>query len=122
MGKKILIVDDEPEIVLASTIRLTQANYKIVSAYNGKDGVKKAGEEKPDLILLDISMPEQDGFVSLEKLKQDPLTKQIPVIMLTAKSQTEDVIKATNLGAEDYVVKPFDYLVLLKKIKALIGN
>lgn len=82
--------------------------------------VKIAKEEEPDLILLDILMPEMDGYQTLEKLKEDDQTKSIPVLMLTAKSQVGDVTKAVNLGAIDYIVKPFSHVVLLEKIhKAL---
>lgn len=120
MAKKILVIDDEPEIILAIQIRLKQANYEVVSAYDGKDGIEKAAKEKPDLILLDILMPEMNGFQTLQKLKEDTQTMSIPVIMLTAKSQLDDVTKATNLGAEDYIVKPFDHIAMLKKIKELL--
>ncbi|MCK4519550.1 MAG: response regulator [Candidatus Omnitrophica bacterium] len=117
MKKRILIVDDEQELVKALQIRLGAAGYEVIVAYDGKKGLEKAQEGKPNLILLDILMPEMDGFETLEKLKQDRQTKTIPVIILTAKSQLEDVTRTTNLGAENYIVKPFDYIAMMEKIK-----
>ena len=118
--KRILIVEDEQELVKALQVRLGAAGYEVIVAYDGKEGLEKAQEGKPDLILLDILMPQMDGFETLEKLKQDSQTKAIPVIILTAKSQFEDVTKTTNLGAEDYIVKPFDYIAMLGKIKRVL--
>lgn len=115
--KRILIVDDETELAYAIQIRLKQAGYEVLTAYDGFEGLEKARKENPDLILLDILMPGMDGYQMLRKLKENNQTKSIPVIMLTAKSQLEDVTQATNLGVEDYIVKPFDYLAMLGKIK-----
>lgn len=119
--KRILVVDDEAELIKAIQIRLTASGYEVLNACDGPEGLKLAQKEKPDLILLDVLMPNMDGFQTLEKLKEDNQTKPIPVIMLTAKSQLEDVTKATNLGAEDYVVKPFDHIAMLGKIKKTLG-
>ncbi|MBL7072736.1 MAG: response regulator [Candidatus Omnitrophica bacterium] len=121
MALRILVIDDEPDLVKAIKIRLNQVGFEVVVAYNGEEGAIKAKEEKPDLILLDVLMPEMDGFQTIKKLKKDLSTKSIPVIMLTAKSQLDDVIEATDLGAADYVVKPFDYRILVEKIKKSIG-
>lgn len=115
--KRILVVDDETELAYAIQIRLKQAGYEVLTAYDGVEGLEKALKENPDLILLDILMPGMDGYQMLRKLKENNQTKSIPVIMLTAKSQLEDVTQATNLGVEDYIVKPFDYLAMLGKIK-----
>ena len=118
--KRILVVDDEAELVKAIEIRLKQADYEILTAYDGLEGLEKAQKEKPDLILLDILMPNMDGYQTLQKLKEEESTKSIPVIMLTAKSQVDDVTKAADLGANDYIVKPFNHITLLEKIhKAL---
>lgn len=114
---KILIVDDEPELVKAIEIRLKQANYEVLTAYDGLEGLEKAKKEKPDLILLDILMPNIDGYQTLSKLKEDGITKDVPVIMLTSKSQVNDVAEAIGLGAVDYIVKPFEPRILLEKIK-----
>lgn len=115
--KRILIVDDEPELVKAMQIRLKVAGYELITAGDGQEGLEKAKKERPDLVLLDLLMPKMDGFQTLERLKQDRETKSIPVIMLTAKSQMADAHKTADLGAEDYIVKPFDYIAVLGKIK-----
>jgi len=116
-NKKILVVDDESQLIEMVQIRLEANNYNVVSACNGREGVKKAKQEKPDLILLDVLMPEMNGYQALEALRNDTWTKLIPVIMFTAKSQLEDVARASELGIEDYIVKPFDHRVLLDKVK-----
>ncbi|MFH1798134.1 MAG: response regulator [Candidatus Omnitrophota bacterium] len=115
--KRILVVDDEIELVKAIRLRLEHAGYEVLLAYNGREGFEKAEKEKPNLILMDVLMPEMDGLQAVEKLKTNNQTEAIPVLMLTAKSQLTDVTKATNLGAEDYIVKPFDSKVLLEKVK-----
>ena len=120
MAKKILVVDDEPSLVMMVESRLKANRYGVIIANNGIECLEKAQTEKPDLILLDIMMPEMDGFQTLEKLRENNQTKSIPVIMLTAKSQLDDVNKAANLGVTDYIVKPFSPVVFLEKIhKAL---
>lgn len=117
MGKKkILLVDDEKDLVETVAFRLTVSGYDVFIAYDGEEALDKA-KEKPDLILLDVMMPKMNGFQTIEKLKENSQTKDIPVIMLTAKSQIDDVTKAINLGAEDYIVKPFDHIAMLGKIK-----
>lgn len=122
MKKKILIIDDEVQLLEMVKIRLEANNYAVVTASNGPDGLKKAEEEKPDLILLDILMAGMDGYQTLEKLKGSDQAKAIPVLMLTAKSQIGDVTRADSLGAVDYVVKPFNPPMLMEKIrKALEG-
>ena len=120
MPKKILVVDDEPNIVKIVANRLKANGYEVVTAYNGLEGLEKAGQESPDLILLDVIMPDMDGYQVLSRLKDDPRTKPIPVIMVTARGQLDDVNMATELGAVDYVVKPFNPVLFLQKIhKAL---
>lgn len=121
-NKKILVVDDESQLIEMVQIRLEASNYNVVSACNGREGIEKARREKPDLILLDILMPEMNGYQALEALKKDDWTKLIPVIMFTAKSQIEDVARASELGIEDYIVKPFDHRVLLDKVKKALGS
>ena len=122
MPKRILIVDDEPGLLKAIQIRLRAAGYEVLIAYNGFECLRTAQQEKPDLILLDIVMPDLDGFGTLEKLKENIQTKSIPVIMLTSKSQLDDVTKAANLGVEDYIVKPFDSQAMLGKIKKVLQD
>jgi len=122
INKKILVVDDESQLVDMVSMRLKANSYEVVSANSGREGIEKARQQKPDLILLDVLMPEMDGYQALGALKKDSQTKLIPVIMFTAKSQLEDVARASELGVEDYIVKPFDHRVLLDKIKKALGS
>ena len=115
--KKILLIDDSPDLVSLTVMRLKYAGYEAISAEDGEEGLEKALAEKPDLILLDILMPKLDGLQTLAKLKESDQTKSIPVIMLTAEGQSEQVTKAAKAGARDYIVKPYDSAVLMEKIK-----
>ena len=101
MAKKILVVDDERELVSALEIKLKASGYDVVSAYNGEEGLKAAREEEPDLIILDIMLPGMDGFKVARMLKFDEDYAQIPIIMLTAKSSSEDRSLGQQTGAED---------------------
>jgi DNA-binding response OmpR family regulator len=115
--KKILIVDDERDIVKALTIRLGASGYEVVSAYDGAQGVFLAHKEKPDLILLDIRMPSGDGFSVAEKLKQTSRTTRIPILFLTGSPEREAEEKALALGARFYIKKPYDPEELLDAVK-----
>lgn len=118
--KKILIVDDIPKnIELAANILQTK-NYNITFAKSGLSALQKVQSIDFDLILLDVMMPEMDGFEVCRKLKDDPKTRDIPVIFLTAKSETENVVKGFELGAVDYVTKPFKTEELLARVKTHI--
>ena len=121
MGKKkILVVDDEPDAVGLLSIRLKSNGYDVISALDGKSCLKKAVEEKPDLIILDILMPKINGFEVCKRLKERDETKDIPVIMLTAKDSDTDKVIGRVIGANYYIAKPFDSEVLLVKIKELL--
>ncbi|MBU4478575.1 MAG: response regulator [Candidatus Omnitrophica bacterium] len=122
INKKILIIDDEPELVKAVEIRLKANGYEVEGAYDGKAGIDKAEKFKPDLVLLDIMMPGMDGQEVLKKLKENPETKTIPVIMLSAKSEAGDIVKSlVDGGACDYIVKPFFDGEMLRKLKSNIN-
>ncbi|MEW6557843.1 MAG: response regulator [Elusimicrobiota bacterium] len=103
---KILVIDDEPATLELFIFGLKQNGYDVVTANNGKNGITKAVQEKPDLIFLDIIMPEMDGFTVCEDLKKDNQTKNIPVVLFTAKSGTIDVEKGFKIGAADCIIKP----------------
>lgn len=119
--KKILLVDDEQHIVDVVKVRLEKEGYEVITANSGKECLEKTKTEKPTLILLDIIMPEMDGYEVLKKLKDDKETASIPVIMLTAKNDADDVVRSLiNGGAVDYIVKPFGSQELLHKIGANI--
>jgi CheY-like chemotaxis protein len=113
---KILIVDDEPDYVSTIKQHLEWNNYEAVVAVNGKDGLDKAASEKPDLILLDTSMPVMNGHETLEHLSKDPQLKGIPVIMVTAACEVDDIATASSFGVVDYIAKPFDFTELKEKI------
>lgn len=117
MAKKILVVDDEPHTVKMVESRLKANGFDVITAGSGREGLKKAQEEAPDLILLDILMPEMDGHETLSRLKESAETKNIPVIMFTSKGQVEDVERSSYAGAVDYIIKPFDPIAMLDKIK-----
>jgi len=121
MAKKILIVDDETNLVKMVESRLKANGYEVIIAKNGKEGFEKAKAGKPDLILLDIIMPVMNGEEALKKLKQDEDTKSIPVIMLTAKGEVDEIVKnLVQLGATDYIVKPYVAIELLMKIDSVL--
>lgn len=119
--KKILIADDRSEVVELVKVALEGENYQILSASDGREALEKIRKMRPDLILLDIIMPKMDGFEVLENLTNNSKTKDIPVIMLTAKGQKVDEQKGRRLGAQDYVVKPFSPSHLLNKIEEMLA-
>ena len=118
MAKKILVVDDEPNIVDILRFNLQREGYEVLAAYDGQEGLDNARSEGPDLILLDVMLPEKDGFQVCEELrKTDKLT---PIIMLTAREEERDRVMGLELGADDYVVKPFSVRELLARVRTNI--
>jgi DNA-binding response OmpR family regulator len=115
--KKILIVDDERDIVKALMIRLQHNGYDVVVAFDGAQGIFVAHKESPDLIILDIRMPAGDGFSVAEKLKQSSLTEQIPIIFLTGSPERNAEERAMELGARFYIKKPYDPEELLEAVR-----
>ncbi|MCD6395296.1 MAG: response regulator [Planctomycetes bacterium] len=119
---KIMVVDDEPNIVQTLRDRLEMNEYEVVTAGNGKEGLERFEEEHPDVILLDVIMPIMDGHEMLEALRKRPAGQNVSVIMLTARSQTQDIARANVCGIDDYIVKPFDLSELLEKIESVVEN
>jgi two-component system alkaline phosphatase synthesis response regulator PhoP len=119
---KIMVVDDEPNIIQTLQDRLEMNDYTVISACNGKEGLDKAINEKPDIILLDVIMPIMDGHEMLERLRKTEAGKNIAVIMLSARSQTDDIARASTCGIEDYIIKPFDLSELLAKIEGILEH
>jgi len=117
---KILVVEDEPENQLAIQVILTVEGFEVVSVEDGRLALQTAKEQRPDLILLDVMMPEINGFEVLAQLRHDEATKDIPVIMLTALAQRSDVAKAVEAGVDDYVAKPFEPDDLIERIRKAI--
>ncbi len=116
--EKILIVDDSEDNLFILSARLKNAGYAVVAARDGVEGLKKAKKEQPDLILLDILMPKMDGYETCKRLKRDERTEFIPVIMLTAKTELDDVVKGLEIGADDYITKPFQASALIARVNA----
>jgi len=116
MSDKILFIEDEEEIIDLMRMRLEGQGYTFSAAFNGEDGLIKAGEDKPGLILLDIVLPRIDGLTVCRKLKSNPQTKGIPVIMISAIGSRDISEKCRQAGAEDFISKPFEAQELLDKI------
>lgn len=116
----ILIVDDNIDTVELLRKRLRAEGYNALEAYDGEEALKKVYEKIPDLIVLDVMMPKMNGYEVCKRLKTDEKTKFIPVIMLTAKSDVESKVKGFDIGADDYVPKPFDYRELLARVRSLL--
>lgn len=119
---RVLVVDDETDIVSTVKYRLEFCEFEVITAANGKEGLEKAANEKPDIILLDISMPVMNGHEMLERLKNSPDVKDIPVIVVSAFSDAKDVAQAAKLGIADYVTKPFDFPDLMEKISKALSD
>src|SRR5829696_5221776 len=115
--KKILLIEDNKDMRENTTEILELANYKVTAAKNGKEGLELANKEKPDLIICDIMMPVLDGYGVLHMLSKKPQTAGIPLIFLTAKAERSDFRKGMEMGADDYVTKPFDDIELLNAIE-----
>jgi two-component system sensor histidine kinase/response regulator len=118
---KILIVDDSVDTVELLKKRFYSEGYDTGEAYNGEEGLQKVGEYNPDLIVLDVMMPKMDGYEVCRRLKKDEKTKYIPVLMLTAKGEVEHKVKGLDIGADDYLSKPFDYKELSARIRSLLS-
>ena len=119
---RILVVDDEPDLVSTIQCRLEWCKCQVLTAMNGQEGLEKALNEKPDLILLDNNMPVMSGLEMLEQLRQHPELKEIPVIMCTALCEAENIAKVTSYGISDYVTKPFDFTELMEKITNVLKH
>jgi len=118
--RKILIADDKPEVLELVGATLEGKECQVLTACNGKEALMKIRGEKPDLILLDVLMPLMDGLEVLRELREDPKTKDIPVIMLTAKAQEQDKEKGRSLGATHYITKPFSPSELVATIERML--
>lgn len=119
---KILVVDDEPDCVSIIQCRLEWCHYEVVTASNGREGLRIAENENPDIVLLDTNMPVMDGHEMLERMRKHPILKDTPVIMVTALCDKEDIAAASVFGIADYVTKPIDFTSLIDKISNILGN
>ncbi|MGO9567432.1 MAG: response regulator [Desulfomonilaceae bacterium] len=120
LKQKILVVDDEEDILELIRYNLAKEGYRVACVTSGEQALREAKEGAPDLILLDLMLPGLDGLDVCRRLKSDPVTSIIPIIMLTAKGEDADIVTGLELGAEDYVTKPFSPRVLLARLRACL--
>lgn len=118
----ILAIDDEPDVLEFLQLVLERSGYRAITCSNGTDGLIKAHVEQPDLILLDIMMEEMDGWETLRLLQLDEESQDIPVVILSARSEPKDKIRALQEGAVDYIVKPFAVVESLEKVRAILAD
>jgi two-component system alkaline phosphatase synthesis response regulator PhoP len=118
----ILVVDDDPAVSRLVEINLTQSGYQVQLAADGEEALALVAAAKPDLVILDVMMPRLDGFEALKRLRADPASAEIPVIMLTAKAQDEDVFEGYGRGAQWYLTKPFAPNELRAAVRRVLGG
>lgn len=118
MNKKILVVDDEQSIVTLLQYNLEQAGYTVITAMDGEEGIRLAAEENPDLMILDLMLPKLDGIEVCKQLRQQKVT--VPILMLTAKDDEFDKVLGLELGADDYMTKPFSPREVVARVKAIL--
>jgi DNA-binding response OmpR family regulator len=120
--RKILLVDDSETVLMMERMILQKESYQVVMARDGKEGIAKAVETKPDLILMDVVMPKMNGFEAVKWLRQREETKSVPIVMVTTQTEMESMEAGYVSGCNDYVIKPIDSLELLTKVKNLLGE
>ena len=118
--RKILVVDDDVSINELIKVNLELAGYNVLQAYEGTTGFATAKQELPDLVVLDVMMPEVDGYTVAQRIRQNETTKNVPILMLTALSQLDDKAKGYDIGIDDYLVKPFEMEELKMRVKAIL--
>jgi DNA-binding response OmpR family regulator len=122
IAKRILIVEDDPSVLRATSYILEKEGYDVITAQNGLEGLKKAREDNPDLLILDVMLPGIDGFEICHNLRGEPETADLPILMFSAKGQESDKATGMKMGANDYLVKPVDRIVLLDKVAELLAT
>jgi two-component system, OmpR family, alkaline phosphatase synthesis response regulator PhoP len=120
--KKILVVDDEVDLVETVRFPLEMEGFDVLVSYNGEDALSQARKEKPDLIILDLMLPKLDGYKVCRLLKFDERYKHIPILMLTAKTQEKDKVLGKETGADEYITKPFEMDYLMEKVKVYLNK
>lgn len=120
MAQTILVAEDQEHIRSLITYKLKNSGYSVIAVGDGVEALKKAQEARPDLILLDVMMPLMTGFEVLARLKQDEQLRSIPVLLVTAQSQEDEVVKGLELGADDYITKPFSPNELAARVKTVL--
>ncbi len=122
MQKKVLIVEDEESLLKLESILLTTKGYLVQGATTGLAALEAVAAEQPDLILLDIMMPEMDGFEVCSRIKKNPETAHIPIVLLTARKTPEDVARGEAVGADEYITKPFKSALVMETIEKLLSR
>jgi DNA-binding response OmpR family regulator len=122
ISKKILIVEDDPSFSRAVCHIIEKEGYDVITAANGLTGLRMAKEDKPDLLILDVMLPGLDGFEICSRLRHEPQTARLPIIMLSAKGQETDKTTGLKVGANEYLTKPVDRAVLLEKLTSLLAK
>lgn len=118
--EKIVVIEDESDILEVIAYNLRREGFEVVISQSGEDGIEKVEKTSPNLVILDLMLPEVDGIEICRQLKGDPLTRDIPVIMVTAKGEESDVVLGLGVGADDYVTKPFSPKELVARVKAVL--
>lgn len=121
-SKKVLVVDDEPYILRSLRMILEMEGYQVETATDGLEALKKVSENKPHLILLDIMMPHMDGYEVAKRIKEDPMTSDISILVLTAKGLEKDKMRSISLGVDEHLTKPFSPTKLLERVKEILGE
>lgn len=117
MTDKVLVVDDEPRYVRLMEVNLTSAGYQVLKAFDGQQAVEIVAEKKPDLVLLDVMMPVMDGFAACQRIRE---FSTVPIIIVSAKGEEQDRVHGLDLGADDYILKPFSAMELLARVRAVL--
>jgi two-component system, OmpR family, phosphate regulon response regulator PhoB len=120
--RTVLVVDDEPDVLLLCRVNLEFEGYRVLEAGDGEEAMTRLAEEVPDVVLLDVMMPKIDGWTVLERIKADPRTSEVPVVMLTAKVQDDDQVRGWSSGAAEYITKPFSPLSLSQVVQDVIDT
>jgi DNA-binding response OmpR family regulator len=120
MSKKILVVDDEKYLVELLTVNLEPEGFRVIKAFDGETGLDKSLAEKPDLVILDVRLPGMDGYEVCRRIKAQDATRQIPVILLSAYAQDQDIRKGLDVGAQAYIKKPFDVMDFIDMVCRLL--
>jgi DNA-binding response OmpR family regulator len=120
MSKKVLIVDDEPNIVLSVEFLMRREGHEVVTASDGQEAIDLLGSTRPDLMILDVMMPRKNGFEVCAEVRADPALSRMPILMLTAKGREAEMKKGISLGADAYITKPFSTHDLVAKVHELL--
>lgn len=121
-AKLVLLAEDDPDIQLVARLALKKAGYRVTAVSNGRHLLARVADEKPDIVILDWMMPDMDGPETCAKLRENPVTADIPIVFMTAKSQGFEIERGLALGAAGYIVKPFDALTLGEQLREMLGD